>query len=400
MSGTPAACAVLAAELQRLRTRHDLSLAALAERTPFSQSSWGRYLGGKALPPWQAVQHLCALVDEPEERFRALWTVAESAPSRSPDMPADPDTLRPALRRGAVHRAAIGVGLWPVVLAGPFARCLAGDSWSSAVDALAFVALAAIAYFGLGVPVPATVPRWERWCVGAVGAAVVADVVARAPRLRDDLSLADAVVPALALALAVVAAADRLDGPGARSSPLNWPLGEGDWQIVEGDGRLLNHHWSVPAQRGALDIVGRSRGGRSSRPLFPRRLSDYPIYRVPVLAPAAGTVVSARDGAPDHPTAGTHPAGNHVVIDTGRERILLAHLAPGSVRPARGERVRAGQPVGLVGSSGNSTEPHLHVHAVRDGEPLALVFHDAPGGHRRGVRARVRRRPADGARGA
>ncbi|WP_052434466.1 M23 family metallopeptidase [Streptacidiphilus melanogenes] len=304
-------------------------------------------------------------------------------------MPTDPDTtLRPALRRGAVHRAAVGIGLWPVVLTGPFARCLAGDSWSSAVDALAFVALAGVAYFGLGVPVPATVPRWERWIAAVAATAVVADVVVRAPGLRDDLSPTDAVAPLLALVLAVVAVADRHDRPAARSSPLSWPLGEGDWQVVEGDGRLLNHHWSVPAQRGALDIVGRARGGRSSRPVFPGRLSDYPIYRVPVLAPAAGRVVVARDGAPDHPTAGTHPAGNHVVIDTGRERILLAHLTPGSIEAAPGDHVRAGQRLGLVGSSGNSTEPHLHIHAVRDGVPLTLVFNDTPGAHRRGARVR------------
>ncbi|WP_042421546.1 helix-turn-helix domain-containing protein [Streptacidiphilus anmyonensis] len=108
MTGTPAACTVLAAELQRLRARHDLSLAALAERTPFSKSSWGRYLGGKALPPWQAVQHLCALVGEPEERFRALWTVAEaawnqrdavSAPERSAAEP--PPASEPAARHVA-----------------------------------------------------------------------------------------------------------------------------------------------------------------------------------------------------------------------------------------------------------------------------------------------------------
>ncbi|WP_042383484.1 helix-turn-helix domain-containing protein [Streptacidiphilus melanogenes] len=105
MSGTPAACTVLAAELQRLRARHDLSLAALAERTPFSKSSWGRYLGGKALPPWQAVQHLCALVDEPEERFRALWNVAEAAWNRR-DVVSVPASERPSQRPSEPRQSA------------------------------------------------------------------------------------------------------------------------------------------------------------------------------------------------------------------------------------------------------------------------------------------------------
>ncbi|MBF9073722.1 M23 family metallopeptidase [Streptacidiphilus fuscans] len=301
----------------------------------------------------------------------------------------DSEALHPAIRRGAAIRAVLGVGLWPVVLADSVVQCLTGDSWSSAVDALAFVALAIVAYLGLGIPVAATVPRWERWVATAVTVGLVVDVAVRAPRLRDDLALGDAVLPIMAVVLAVLALADRRDRLGGRSSTLNWPLGDGDWQIVEGNGRLLNHHWTAPAQRGALDIVGRAHDGRSSRALFPRRLGDYPIYRVPVLAPADGTVVITRDAYPDHPTADAHPAGNHVVIDTGQERILLAHLTPGSVRHAPGDRVHAGEELGLVGSSGNSTEPHLHIHAVRDGAPLTLVFRDAPGGHRRGARVRV-----------
>jgi murein DD-endopeptidase MepM/ murein hydrolase activator NlpD len=36
------------------------------------------------------------------------------------------------------------------------------------------------------------------------------------------------------------------------------------------------------------------------------------------------------------------------------------HIQPGSVRVRRGERVRPGQVIGLVGNSGNSSSPHLH----------------------------------------
>jgi len=37
-----------------------------------------------------------------------------------------------------------------------------------------------------------------------------------------------------------------------------------------------------------------------------------------------------------------------------------AHLVPGSVRVERGERVREGEVLGLLGNSGNSDGPHLH----------------------------------------
>ncbi|MFD5203491.1 helix-turn-helix domain-containing protein [Streptomyces sp. NPDC058375] len=68
----------LIAELRELRAGAGLSLAALAERTAYSKSSWERYLNGRALPPRQAVQELCRLADQPQGRLLALWEIAES----------------------------------------------------------------------------------------------------------------------------------------------------------------------------------------------------------------------------------------------------------------------------------------------------------------------------------
>jgi hypothetical protein len=57
---------------------------------------------------------------------------------------------------------------------------------------------------------------------------------------------------------------------------------------------------------------------------------------------------------------------------------------PTSNRPLRvrkGDRVRRGQVVGLVGNSGNSTEPHLHFHLADGTTPLGAegvpYAHDA-----------------------
>ncbi|MGA5893707.1 DUF2690 domain-containing protein [Streptomyces venetus] len=68
----------LASALRELKTATGLSLAALATKTTFSKSSWERYLNGKTLPPRRAVQELCRLAGEPEERCLALWELAES----------------------------------------------------------------------------------------------------------------------------------------------------------------------------------------------------------------------------------------------------------------------------------------------------------------------------------
>jgi transcriptional regulator with XRE-family HTH domain len=75
----PPECAKLAATLRELRGGTGLSLAGLADRTPYSKSSWERYLNGRTLPPRQAVEQLCALAGAKPERPVALWELAEAA---------------------------------------------------------------------------------------------------------------------------------------------------------------------------------------------------------------------------------------------------------------------------------------------------------------------------------
>ena len=60
-------------------------------------------------------------------------------------------------------------------------------------------------------------------------------------------------------------------------------------------------------------------------------------------------------------------AGNHVLLDCGGIEVLLAHLLQGTVAVQTGARVAAGDHLGEVGNSGNTTEPHLHLSAQRRG---------------------------------
>ncbi|WP_327303132.1 helix-turn-helix domain-containing protein [Streptomyces sp. NBC_01298] len=88
----PAECGHLAAELRQLRRRTGLSLADLGRSTPFSKSSWERYLNGKQPPPRQAVEALCALARRQPGELLALWELADSAWSGRavPTSPASP----------------------------------------------------------------------------------------------------------------------------------------------------------------------------------------------------------------------------------------------------------------------------------------------------------------------
>jgi murein DD-endopeptidase MepM/ murein hydrolase activator NlpD len=58
-----------------------------------------------------------------------------------------------------------------------------------------------------------------------------------------------------------------------------------------------------------------------------------------------------------------HAAGNYVMLEVAPRRfLLLAHLQAGSVVLRVGDQVRRGAVVGRCGNSGNTSEPHLHVH--------------------------------------
>ncbi|MGX1756200.1 helix-turn-helix domain-containing protein [Streptomyces lydicus] len=69
----------LAAHMRELREHTGLTLAGLAGRTPYSKSSWERYLNAKKLPPRGAVEALCRLAGEPSGGLLALWELADAA---------------------------------------------------------------------------------------------------------------------------------------------------------------------------------------------------------------------------------------------------------------------------------------------------------------------------------
>ena len=109
------------------------------------------------------------------------------------------------------------------------------------------------------------------------------------------------------------------------------------------------------------------------------QLSSYPYFGAEVLSATAGRVVGVVDRLPDGPISFELPpitaadaGGNHVVVAVGHGRYAFyAHLQPGSVRVRVGDRVSAGEPLGLLGNSGNSNAPHLHFQLMSGPTPLA-----------------------------
>lgn len=167
-------------------------------------------------------------------------------------------------------------------------------------------------------------------------------------------------------------------GPPPRA--LGFPLEGGPFVVAQGGGHfLLNHHYSHAEQRYAADITALGAAGFRAPGILPEEPERYAVFRARVVSPCAGDVVAATDGLPDLAPPEMdpeNPPGNHVVIACGGLRVVLAHLERGSVAVEEGARLAAGDFIGRVGNSGNTSEPHLHVHAfdAETGEGVRVAF--------------------------
>ena len=105
---------------------------------------------------------------------------------------------------------------------------------------------------------------------------------------------------------------------------------------------------------------------------------NYLGYGKELLAVANGTVVDIRDDLPDNGIYNVPPfsfatgPGNNVVIDIGNNKYACyVHTIPGSIRVKKGDTVKEGQVIALLGNSGQSDIPHLHFEVVT-GKPAII----------------------------
>ncbi len=150
---------------------------------------------------------------------------------------------------------------------------------------------------------------------------------------------------------------------------LDFPLKNGKYIVVHGGGNeAANAHFSVIAQKYAMDILKLNKYGISAIGLMPESFEKYEIWDKEVYAPCSGEVISVQKLAQDQKilieSDSVNLAGNFVVIYCKNASILIAHLKKDSVSVNLGEFVEIGRAIGRVGNSGNTSEPHLHIHAV------------------------------------
>lgn len=173
----------------------------------------------------------------------------------------------------------------------------------------------------------------------------------------------------------------------------------GRWAALNTPGQQLPSHGSrFLGQYAAIDILQPTtaetppkirKAWRNSSP------EEYPSFGAPVYSMASGVVTTTLTRRRDHRARNTWQGlvymmalegmvrsvagrgaifGNHVIVrhDDGTAAVY-AHLRRGSVAVQVGRRVDAGVQLGEVGNTGNSSEPHLHVHLMDHANPHAAA---------------------------
>ena len=165
---------------------------------------------------------------------------------------------------------------------------------------------------------------------------------------------------------------------GEKPLSLRFPMENGVYIVGHGGSNpLINYHNTNEKQAYSLDLLKLNVFGTRATGLHPGNLDRYAIYGDTLYSPCGGRVQKAVSDMPEFspPKRGEgHPAGNRVVIRCRGALVYLAHMMPESVVVDSGSVVAAGAPIGRVGNSGNTTEPHLHIHATRNGNGIPITF--------------------------
>jgi hypothetical protein len=165
------------------------------------------------------------------------------------------------------------------------------------------------------------------------------------------------------------------------------PLRGEDWLAANGPSNTSVHRRSfIPVngrayigQRFAIDWVQLNPDGKTYQGDSEDN-KNYRAYGVEIHAVADGVVTQTKDGIPQNipnkqpvvPITFETIGGNHVIMEIGDGvYAFYAHLQPGSLRVKVGDKVHRGQVLGLLGNSGNSSEPHLHFHICNANSELA-----------------------------
>ncbi len=159
---------------------------------------------------------------------------------------------------------------------------------------------------------------------------------------------------------------------------LEFPLKDGLYIVGHGGSNpLINYHNISETQTYALDVSKLNWLGTRAWGAYPNELDKYAIFGDNLYSPCDGTVTKVIKNQPDFnppETGDGHPAGNHVEIICDGVTLILAHMKQNTVVVDSAQVVSTGDLLGQIGNSGNTSEPHLHIHAEKEGRGIPIVF--------------------------
>lgn len=162
---------------------------------------------------------------------------------------------------------------------------------------------------------------------------------------------------------------------------LKFPLKNGKYYIASGGSNSItnNHIRDYPnSQQFALDINKLGKYGGAYKSIFSDRNEDHYIYSDTVYCPCNGVLTKYSNNVEDNSNSSMdvdskNGKGNFVTIDCDGVFVSLYHLKKNSVINSDDNQVTEGMPLGLVGNSGFSQEPHLHIQAAVYNRDSVLV---------------------------
>lgn len=228
------------------------------------------------------------------------------------------------------------------------------------------------------------IARLHPWWVRGFVLALVLAFATHLPGLR--LGTPWKVEVAVLVALTVLMLVPPPNRDSAEPVTLAPPV-SGRWVALNGAGtKVPSHGTRMAGQAFAIDLIHPPAesptigwGLKGGAP------EGYSCFGDPVRAMAGGTVVATCNRMKDHRARDTWPLlmwmatgeavlrdalggsyllGNHVIVDHGGTYAVYAHLRRSSVTCRVGDVVQAGDVLGEIGNTGNSSEPHLHAHLM------------------------------------
>ncbi|NOZ34608.1 MAG: M23 family metallopeptidase [Chlorobi bacterium] len=159
---------------------------------------------------------------------------------------------------------------------------------------------------------------------------------------------------------------------------IDFPLKHGTFVITSGgSSNMVNAHFEKEPYCYAVDIIKLNSYGRMWDKSFLKseKLFDYPSFNDTVFAPCNGKIIEISDNKEDQPIGIEGKISNYIRIEYKEKYvIMLAHLKKNSMMVKLNESVISGQPIALIGNSGQSNDPHLHIHLVHKRLDIYMPF--------------------------